>query len=480
MEIESHQRPHAAVVPLPAQGHINALMHFAQVLAARGFHITFLNVEETHRRMFGQTAPALPNFRFEVVADICMPEGSSGANQIGEIFEVLQKQGPAMEKALRRINSEGPPLTCVVSDSFMACTFVATSNLKLPRVLFWPYCAASAVAQANTKLLIAQGHIPVKAEEVKNPSKLITCLPGIPPLVPKDLRSFYREENSSNLMFRVSVEESEIQNKADWVVVNTFEELEGPDSIRALGKDCPAQAVGPVFLLREQENGAFPGNGIRTSLWEEEEEACIKWLDGREAASVLYVSFGSLALMSKEHIRELAWGLEASGQAFLWVIRPDLVQGDSTALPEGYLHRIRDRGVLVGWAPQLKVLRHPSVGGFLTHNGWNSTIESISMGVPMIGWPYWSEQFLNCRFAKDFWKVGLDLESRADENGLKKADEIEKAVRSLMQGVEGKELRKNAAKLKEAAHKAVMPGGSSSRNIDIFVEHMRNLCQQSQ
>uniref|UniRef100_A0A0C9S480 TSA: Wollemia nobilis Ref_Wollemi_Transcript_14126_1622 transcribed RNA sequence n=1 Tax=Wollemia nobilis TaxID=56998 RepID=A0A0C9S480_9CONI len=184
--------------------------------------------------------------------------------------------------------------------------------------------------------------------------------------------------------------------------------------------------------------------------------------------------------MSTEHIRELAWGLEASGQAFLWVIRPDLVQRDSTALPEGYLARIRARGFLVGWAPQLKVLRHPSVGGFLTHNGWNSTIESISMGVPMIGWPYWSEQFLNCRFSKDVWKVGLDLESTADENGLVKADEIEKAVRSLMESADGKELRKNAAKLKEAAHKAVMPGGSSSRNVDMFVEHMGNLCQQNQ
>lgn len=182
--------------------------------------------------------------------------------------------------------------------------------------------------------------------------------------------------------------------------------------------------------------------------------------------------------MSRTQVQELALGLAGSEQPFLWVIHPDLVEGECAALPEDYLQRIKDQGLLVTWAPQLKVLSHSSVGGFLTHNGWNSTIESISMGVPMIGWPYWSEQFLNCRFSRDIWKVGTDLEGKADDNDLVKSVEIEKVVRRLMQGYEGRELRKNAAKFREAAIKAVTPGGSSQTNIDTFVEHVRNLSHQ--
>eukprot|EP00253_Pinus_taeda_P005673 PITA_05673 len=480
-------RPHVVVVPLPAQGHINALMHFSKTLAARGLLITFLTTERLHHRIFRRPHQEISailqdhhglHIRFQVMPDGMLPDGG-GATKIGELFEALQtKIGPVMEQILWKVNEDGPPITCILSDSFFASTHQVAASLKVPRVVFWPYCAAASVAQANTQLLISQGFIPIKAEDVKNPTKLITCLPGIPPLLPKDLRSFYREECSSDLMFHTQVYESEIQNKADWVLVNTFEELEGAESIRALSKGYPAQAVGPVFLGEFlQGERSFPKDIIRTSLWEENEE-CMRWLEKQAPTSVLYVSFGSYTLVSRAQLQELALGLAGSEQPFLWVIRPDLVEGECAAITEDYLHCIKDQGLLVTWAPQLKVLSHPSVGGFLTHNGWNSTIESISMGVPMIGWPYWSEQFLNCRFSRDIWKVGMDLEGKADENGLIRSVEIEKVVRRLMQGYEGRELRKNAAKLKEAAIKAVMPGGSSQSNIDTFVEHVRNLSRQ--
>jgi len=480
-------RPHVVVVPLPAQGHINALMHFSKTLAARGLLVTFLIAERLHHRIFRRPHQEISatlqdqhglHIRFRVMPDDMLPDGD--ATKIGEVFEALQtKVGPVMEQLLRKVNEEGPPITCIVSDSFFACTHQVAASLKVPRVVFWPYCAAASVAQANTQLLVSQGYIPVKAEDVNNPTKLITCLPGIPPLLPKDLRSCYREECSSDLLFHTQIYESEIQNKADWVLVNTYEELEGSESIQALSKGYSAQAVGPVFLKEFlQGEHSLSKDIIRTSFWEEDEE-CMSWLEKQAPTSVLYVSFGSLTLMSRDQVQELALGLEASKQPFMWVIRSGLVEGECTAFPEEYLSRIKDQGLLVSWAPQLKVLSHPSVGGFLTHNGWNSTIESISMGVPMIGWPYWSEQFLNCRFSRDIWNVGLDLEGKAGENGLVKSVEIEKVVRRLMQGHEGRELRKNAAKLKEAAIKAVMPGGSSHTNIDTFIEHIKNLSQQN-
>ena len=95
-------------------------------------------------------------------------------------------------------------------------------------------------------------------------------------------------------------------------------------------------------------------------------------------------------------------------------------------LPDGFVERTKDRGMVVKWVPQVKVLGHPSVGGFVTHSGWNSCLESMSMGIPMLGWPFFADQFLDCQFCKDVWKIGLDLEGVGiDESILVRRGEIE-------------------------------------------------------
>lgn len=262
-----------------------------------------------------------------------------------------------------------------------------------------------------------------------------------------------------------------VNKGVDYVLINTFEELEGREAAAALSVNgCPAGAIGPVFLpgFLLGRNGS-----IKSSMWEED-ESCLKWLDMHPLDSVVYVSFGSLAVKSQQQLEEMALGLEASGQPFLWVLRSDLAEGESAALPEGFNERTKERALFVSWAPQLKVLSHPSVGGFLTHSGWNSTLESLSMGVPMLGWPYYCDQSLNCTFAKDVWKVGMDLsELDVDDERLVTREEVESAVRRLMQSEEGMKTRKTSRKLKEAAAEAVMAGGSSFQNLEAFIQDMR-------
>ncbi|KAH9288186.1 hypothetical protein KI387_032303, partial [Taxus chinensis] len=273
----------------------------------------------------------------------------------------------------------------------------------------------------------------------KRPEKMISTLPGnIPDLWPSDLISFYREEHESDLVYEAVLHESKWSNEADYVVVNTFEELEGRDAAMALSANgCPALAIGPG------------------SMWDED-ESCLEWLDKQRPGSVLYVSFGNVAMKSQQQLEEVALGLEESGLPFLWVLRSDIAEGHTAVLPQGFEERTRDRAFIVSWAPQLKVLAHLSVGGFLTHSGWNSTLESISMGVPLLGWPYFGDQFLTCRFAKEIWKVGLDFKDvDVDEKRLVTREEVESAVTKLMQN---EQLRKRAFELKEAAIKAVMPG----------------------
>lgn len=192
---------------------------------------------------------------------------------------------------------------------------------------------------------------------------------------------------------------------------------------------------------------------------------------------MIYVSFGSIALKSNEQLEEFAIGPEKSQHPFLWVLRMDIMGGMLATLPEGFEERTKDRGLIVKWAPQVKVLSHPSVGGFLTHCGWNSCLESMSFGIPMLGWPYFYDQFLDCHICKDVWKIGMDLEGvDVDENLVVKREEIEKGVRRLM---EAEELRKRGMELKDAAFKAVAQGGSSSLNLNRFLHDMTKLSKSA-
>jgi hypothetical protein len=263
-------------------------------------------------------------------------------------------------------------------------------------------------------------------------------------------------------MFNVILHESKMSNKGEYILVNTFEELEGRDAVTALSLNgCPALAIGPLFLPK-----FLQGRDSSSSLWEED-ETCLTWLDMQQPASVIYVSFGSLAVKSHEQLKELALGIEGTAQPFLWVLRSDIADGKPAVLPEGFEERTKDRALLVRWAPQLKVLAHRSVGLFLSHCGWNSTLESISMGVPVVGLPYYGDQFLNCRFAKYVWKMGLDFEG-VDVNDHK----LEDVVKRMMTTRIGEQLREKALKLKECAVRAILPGGSSSLNLNTFVEDM--------
>lgn len=476
---------HAVIVPLPAQGHVNVLINFAQLLAMRDVFVTFVNTEWIHKRMVEASKdpkslvfrndPELDQqgqrIRFLSIPDGLPPDHGRTSNP-GELMVSLQKLGPALEELLRSTEEKSaacPPITFIVTDAFMSCTEQVASNMKVPKVIFWPLCAAASIAQCYTDFLLSEGHIPVNVVEAKNPENFITCLPGnIPPLKPTDLLSFYRSQDPSDILFKAFLHASQKQSKGDYILVNTLEELEGKDAVTALSLNgSPSQAIGPLFLPNYLE-----GRPSGCSLWEEE-EGCLTWLDMQRPGSVIYISFGSIAVKSKQQLEQLALGLEGSEQPFLWVLRLDIADGQATSLPEGFEGRTKKRAMFVTWAPQVKVLAHASVGLFLTHCGWNSMLESMSMGVPVVGLPYFADQFLNCRFAKEVWKMGHDFEDvDVDEDKVVTKEEVEDAVRRMMRTAEGKKMRDNVLKLKESATKAVLHGGSSFLNLNTFVNDM--------
>lgn len=208
-------------------------------------------------------------------------------------------------------------------------------------------------------------------------------------------------------------------------------------------------------------------SGASLTSFAKEDQSCITWLDQQLPRSVIYVSIGSLITMSESELLEMAWGLANSGQPFLWVIRPGSVTGSSDPhqqLPAEFKETTEKRGRVISWAPQEQVLAHPSVGGFWTHSGWNSTVESISEGVPMLCSPNVGDQRVNARFVSYVRRIGIQLEDSLERG------KVEQAIKRLMINEEGKEMRKRATDLKEEVAASLRPGGPSSELLQSLAD----------
>jgi pathogen-inducible salicylic acid glucosyltransferase len=228
-------------------------------------------------------------------------------------------------------------------------------------------------------------------------------------------------------------------------------------------KIWPLRTIGPtipsMFLdkrLEDDKNYGF-------SIFKPNTDACMKWLDDQPKGSVVYVSFGSVAALEVEQMEEIAWGLRMSNRCFLWVVRAS----EEAKLPKNFVEETCEKGLVVRWCPQLEVLAHEAVGCFVTHCGWNSTLEALSLSVPMVAIPQYSDQSTNAKYIMDVWKMGL--KASADEKGLVSREAAEHCIREIMEGERGNEIKKNALKLRKLAKEAVDEGGSSDKNIEEFV-----------
>lgn len=267
------------------------------------------------------------------------------------------------------------------------------------------------------------------------------------------------------------------------IIVNTFEALE-PRAVETIldglcvldGPTPPIFCIGPLIAVDDRSGG---GGGGGSGIPE-----CLTWLESQPKRSVLFLCFGSLGLFSEEQLKEIAVGLERSGQRFLWVVRsppskdpsrrflappePDL----NSLLPDGFLDRTKERGLVVkSWAPQVAVLNHASVGGFVTHCGWNSVLEAVCAGVPMVAWPLYAEQRFNRVVLVEEMKLAFPMEE--SEEGFVTATEVEKRVRELMESEEGNTLRLRIMAMKEAAETAMSDGGSSRTALTKLVKSWR-------
>ncbi|KAL6521064.1 hypothetical protein OROGR_017633 [Orobanche gracilis] len=290
---------------------------------------------------------------------------------------------------------------------------------------------------------------------------VIDYIPGVGTIKPTDLTSYLQADDIQTVVHRVIYRAFEDVKKADIIICNTVQELEF-DTLSALQKKQPIYAIGPIV-------SGFTNQTVTTSLWTESD--CTSWLNGKPNGSVLYVSFGSHAhTTSKEDIWEIAHGLVTSGVNFLWVVRPDIVNpGETNFLPPGFECRIRGRGLIVRWCSQIKVISHRAIGGFLSHCGWNSVLESISCKVPLICFPLFTDQFTNRKLVVSDWKIGINL---CDGSSITR-EEVEEKIKFVMSEETSKELREAIKEVSKKMENALTSDGSSERNFKQFIENIK-------
>ncbi|KAK4752174.1 hypothetical protein SAY87_020972 [Trapa incisa] len=489
-------KPHAVCFPFPAQGHINPMLTVAKLLHHRGFHITFVHTEFNYRRLLAQ--PASPSslqdlpagFRVETISDgLPLSALRSSPRDLIALGDSIDRNCPSAFRALlSRLSddsdSDVPAVSCIVSDSTISFTVYAAEELGVPGVLLWTSSASSLLGCLQFPRLIQEGFIPLKDETCLTNGYLDTVvdwIPGMKSIRLRDLPTFIRTTQKDDVLLAFSLRQTGRACKASAVIFNTFEPLDR-DVLEALSTVLPRiYPVGPLNLLLSQEQLPASSRVSKTatvggggaSFWEEDRE-CLEWLESRKPKSVIYVNFGSIAVATAQQLVEFAWGIANSGQNFLWVIRPDLM-ARGKPLPTEFTDVTRGRGLVTSWVPQEEVLGHPSIGGFLTHCGWNSILESISNGVPMLCWPFGADQPTNCRYCCTEWGIGMEIV------GEVKRDEVEMMVRDLMVGVGGGEsrgygsgpaMRERAAEWKRLALEATRPNGSSRMNFDRMVREV--------
>ncbi|XP_047149088.1 abscisate beta-glucosyltransferase [Vigna umbellata] len=383
----------------------------------------------------------------------------------------------ALLEPLRQLLLQRRP-HCIVVDMFHRWSGDVVYELGIPRILFNGIGCFALCVQENLR------HVAFESVSTDSEPFLVPNIPDRIEMTMSQLPPFLR--NPSEIPERVRGMK-QLEEKSFGTLINSFYDLEPAyaDLIKSKWGN-KAWIVGPVsFCNRSKEDKTERGKPPTI-----DEQNCLNWLNSKKPSSVLYASFGSLARLPPEQLKEIAYGLEASEQSFIWVVGNILhnpsenkENGSGNWLPEGFEQRMKETGkglVLRGWAPQLLILEHAAIKGFMTHCGWNSTLEGVSAGVPMITWPLTAEQFSNEKLITEVLKTGVQVGNRewwpwnAEWKGLVGREKVEVAVRKLMvESVEADEMRRRAKDIAGKAARAVEEGGTSYADVEALIQELQ-------
>ncbi|KAL3748342.1 hypothetical protein ACJRO7_009561 [Eucalyptus globulus] len=440
---------HVVALPCPGRGHINPMMNLCKLLVSKkpDILITFVVTEEWLSFIGSEPKPA--NVRLTTIPNVILSALHRAKNFPAFVEAVFTKLKAPVEQLLDRLEL---PVAAIIADTYMLWAVRVGKQRNIPVATLWTMSASMFLVLHHFEMLQQKGHFPVDLSE--RGEEEVDYIPGVARTRLADLPTFLFG-NDSQLVGGV-LECIAWASKADYFLSTSFSELE-PRALDAIRSQlsAPAYCIGPAIPFLDSDGAG--------------DAAYLRWLDAQPIGSVLYVSLGSFLSVSEAQMEETVAGVRDSGVRFLWVAREETLPVGSAG-EEG-------AGLVVPWCEQLKVLCHPSVGGFWTHCGWNSTLEAIYAGVPMLTCPLLADQFPNSKQIAEDWRIGLRVKKEGsggggggDEN-LVTRQEIARLVRKLMdaESGEGREMRKRARELREACRRAAARGGSSDRNLDAFI-----------
>ncbi|PRQ37993.1 putative flavonol 7-O-beta-glucosyltransferase [Rosa chinensis] len=477
MASESHDQLHFVLIPLMSPGHLLPMGDMAKVLAQHGLVVTIITTPLNAIRIKPMIDRAIDSglslhlvqFRLPL-AECGLPEGCENMdavparNLFWNFFEAGSRLQHPIEELLETVE---PHPSCIISDRHLPWTAEIARKFGIPRYLFDGTSCFTLLSNYNIEtskvLESVSGSEPFLVPGLPDEIEItLVQLPGHMNPASDDFREFYKKMKES-------------EEGACGVVVNSFEDLE-PEYVKEYRKVSRVWSIGPVSLSNDTELDKAQ-RGIKASV---DENQCLKWLNSWPESSVVYVCLGSLSRVATLQLVELGLGLEASNQPFIWVVsRNKTEEWESWLLGDGFEDRIRARGLLIyGWAPQILILSHPAVGGFLTHCGWNSTLEGICAGIPMITWPMFAEQFYNEKLIVQVLKIGekvgasvaVPLGKQERSVVTVRSGELKDAIEKVMVNEQGEERRQRAKRLAMMAKKATEEGGSSYFNIRLLIE----------
>ncbi|XP_044468881.1 UDP-glycosyltransferase 83A1-like [Mangifera indica] len=453
--------PHILVIPFPAQGHVIPLLELSHRLVKHGLRVTFVSTDHVHKRIINALQEKNHVGDDQEISLVSISDGLEpweDRNDLGKLCESLVKVMPGkLEEIIKEINNkeEGGKITCVIADVHVGVTLEVAEKLKIKGAAFMPMAAAALALYYHVPKMINDGIINKDGTSIER--QMIKLGENMPAISSANLIWNIGDLFTQRSIFQLIAKCTEgTQMAADYLICNTTYELE-TEAFNVVPKIIP---IGPLLASNREGNSAG-------HFWPED-SSCLAWLDQQEPNSVAYVAFGSFTVLDKTQFQELALGLELTNKPFLWVVRPDITDDANEAYPEGFTERVANRGKMVGWAPQQKVLSHPSIACFMSHCGWNSTMEGVSNGLPFLCWPYFADQFINETYIADIWMVGLKFNK--DENGIISREEIKRKVDQVL-GDENFKAR--ASELQEFALKSTKEGGPSNQNFKKFIDWLR-------
>ncbi|XP_027359084.1 UDP-glycosyltransferase 83A1-like [Abrus precatorius] len=451
--------PTILVLPYPAQGHVNPLMTLSQKLVENGCKVIFVNTHFNHERVVSSMADQLHNMDESMLKLVSISDGlrpEDDRKDLGKLCDTILRTMPStFEKLIDDIhlNSDNR-INFIVADMCMGWAFDVGTKLGIKGAMIWPASVSMLALICNIPKLIDDGIIDSDGGLKVTTKNTIRISPIMSDMDP---RTFFwlnmGDTTTGKIVLNYLVQCAQCINLTEWCLCNTAYELES----RPLSFSPNLLPIGP--LLRSYDNSSATTKSIG-QFWEED-FSCINWLDQQPHHSVVYVAFGSFTLFDQNQFNEIALGLDLTNRPFLWVVRKD----NKMACPHEFKG---SKGKIVEWAPQQKVLSHPAIACFVSHCGWNSTMEGLSNGVPFLCWPYFGDQMYNKTYICDELKIGFGFD--LDKNGLVSCEEFKMKVDQLLSD---ENIISRSLELKEKLIKNIARGGLSSKNFNRFVKWLK-------